>query len=83
MKRTEIIPTLEKLFASPPFTIAKTYKICWLNGGLRLISSNCSVQPEIVFYIVHKSEIRAGLSSTEWNTIEGKVVVFLTQKGLL
>ena len=83
LKRTEIEPTLERLFERPPFTIAKTYKICWYHGGLTILSASTPIQPEIVFLIVHKSEFKTGLTSRQWEALVTKIVSFMTQKGYL
>ena len=83
MKRTKILPTLSKLFENPPVTIAKSYKLGWLNDKIILVSSTCPLQPEVIFGVFHKATIVNGLDSKEWDRLERKIVSFMTQKGYL
>lgn len=83
MKRADILPILETLFANPPTRCGSLFRVCWFEEQLTLMSTRCNRKPDAVFDVLRKDQLDNGLDSAHWTRLEAKIVKFLRYKGVL
>lgn len=83
MKRTKILPAIEKAIKERSPLPSAWYWLCWSDNQIKCIGGGNVPPPEMWFGKITTQQIMCGMKAFEWHVLEARVAHFLKQKGLL
>lgn len=83
MKRSEIMPAIEKAIEERTPPHESWYWLCWSANQIKCTPGGFVNPPEVWFAKLTEKQIFLGLTAKEWQSVENRVMSFLQQKGKL
>lgn len=81
MKRTEILQRTVNAIQHRDRSHTGRFWLCYLNGELKCVPAGKGPPPEIAFTCFNNCTLDTGLTSKQWNCLEGLIYKTLHQKG--